>query len=295
MWITDALAAPVDTGAVDVDGATVRYRAWGPVGTPGLVLVHGGAANARWWDHIGPLLTRTAIHGDPHRVVALDLTGHGDSDRREQYGLETWAREVLEVAGPAGIAGRPTVVGHSMGGMIAWVAARLFGEHLAGIAMIDSPIVERTPEEEAARAKRAFGPIKVYPTRDDALAHFRFVPPQDAAVPEVRDHIARESMREVPGGWSWKFDPALMTRSGNEHLGADDPRCRTAYLRAEHGIVTDDQMADMTARFGESAIVAEIPDAGHHVMIDRPLALVAAVRVVLAAWAATRENDSPSD
>ena len=278
-WFDRALSAPVETGRVDVAGAEVTYRAWGPVGAPGLVLIHGGAAHSRWWDHLAPQLA------EGRRVVALDLSGHGDSDRRADYSLERWAEEALAVAKPAGIDGAPVFVGHSMGGMVAFVAARLFGAELGGVVLIDSPVHARTPEEEAARRRRAFGPVKVYPTREEALAHFRFVPPQDSAVPAVLAHVAEHSMRPVEGGWSWKFDAAMMSRGGSEHLGADDPRCRIAYFRAEHGIISDAVMADMRERFGPTAIVAEIPDAGHHVMIDQPLPLVAGIRTVLAAWA----------
>ncbi|NLU83728.1 alpha/beta hydrolase [Rhodococcus sp. HNM0569] len=277
-WFTRALAADVDTGEVEVDGATVRYRAWGPVGAPGLLLVHGGAAHNRWWDHIAPYLATG------RRVVAPDLTGHGDSDHRGAYSLETWADEVLAAAHAGGIAGPPTVVGHSMGGLVAYVAARTVGEQLGGVVIIDSPVFGRTPEDEAARNHRAFGPIKVYPDRDDAIAHFRFVPAQDAAVPAVFAHVAETSLQAVDGGWSWKFDPTMMARSGDDHLGEAGARCRLAYFRAEHGIIGDDALAEMRTRFGPAAIVAELPDAGHHAMIDRPLSLIAAVRTVLAAW-----------
>ncbi|WP_419178892.1 alpha/beta fold hydrolase [Prescottella equi] len=113
-WFREALAAPVETGEVDVDGAAIRFRAWGAAGQPGLVLVHGGAAHSRWWDHIGPQLA-----GD-RRVVALDLSGHGDSDTREHYSLDQWAHEVAAVASASGIEGRPVVVGHSMGGIVSF-------------------------------------------------------------------------------------------------------------------------------------------------------------------------------
>lgn len=281
-WFREALAAPVDTGKVEVDGAVIRFRAWGTPGSPGLVLVHGGAAHSRWWDHIGPQLA-----GD-RRVVALDLSGHGDSDAREHYSLDQWAHEVVAVAAASGIDGRPVVVGHSMGGLVSFVAAHLHGERLAGVQIIDSPVRQRTPEEEAARRKAAFGPKKVYPTREEALARFRFVPPQDAAVPCVRAHIAETSLTAVDGGWSWKFDPAMFTRTGGETLEIAQPRCPVAYFRAQRGIVPDELMEHMRERFGPSAIVAAIPDAGHHTMIDQPLALVTGIRTVLAAWASAR-------
>ncbi|WP_137725781.1 alpha/beta fold hydrolase [Prescottella subtropica] len=280
-WFRDALATPVETGTVPVTGADIAYRAWGETGRPGIVLVHGGAAHARWWDHIGPQL----VGG--RRVVALDLSGHGDSGTREHYSLDLWADEIVAVASTSGIVGKPVVVGHSMGGIVAFVASHLYGDRLAGVQIVDSPIRQRTPEEEAARRKAAFGPKKVYPTRDEALARFRFVPPQESAVPCVREHIAETSLVAVDGGWSWKFDPAMFTRSGGDTLAVARPRCPIAYFRSQHGIVSDELLADMRERFGPGAIVAEIPDAGHHTMIDQPLALVTGIRTVLAAWAAT--------
>ena len=96
-WFVDALAAPVETGKVEAAGATIAYRAWGEAGQPGIVLVHGGMAHSGWWDHIGPQLARG------RRVVALDLSGHGDSDHRDHYDLETWSAEILVAAEGGGI------------------------------------------------------------------------------------------------------------------------------------------------------------------------------------------------
>ena len=121
------------------------------------MLVHGGAAHARWWDHIAPLLAHD------RRVVALDLSGHGDSGRRERYSLDGWAHEVLAVARAAGITDPPIIVGHSMGGFVALRAAGLFGADLEGIVVIDSPVQDITPEEQAAREARAFGPAARLP------------------------------------------------------------------------------------------------------------------------------------
>ncbi|MGD0706351.1 MAG: alpha/beta fold hydrolase, partial [Trebonia sp.] len=87
-WFTAALAAPVQARRTTVEGTEIAYRAWGEPADRGIVLVHGGAAHSRWWDHIGPLLA------DGWRVVALDLSGHGDSGRRDSYTLDVWSREV---------------------------------------------------------------------------------------------------------------------------------------------------------------------------------------------------------
>ena len=279
-WFTRALAAPADLGETVVAGATVRYRAWGPAGAPGTVLVHGGAAHARWWDHLAPQLATG------RRVVALDLTGHGDSDHRPGYALEQWADEAVAVAAPAGIAGAPMLIGHSMGGMVAFLAAHRHGTQLAGVQIIDSPIWARTAAETAARATASIGAGRVYPDAATARARFRLTPAQDRTLPYVLAHVAETSMRRVEGGWTWKFDPLLVRRASSALLGAGAPACRLAYLRCVDGIVSDDALAELRTRLGPAALVTELPAAGHHPMLDRPLALVAALRTVTAAWAA---------
>ena len=71
-WFSEAIANVPQMRSIEVDGLRIAYRVWGDESLPGLILVHGGAAHSGWWDHIAPLLTS-------HRVVAPDLSGHGDS------------------------------------------------------------------------------------------------------------------------------------------------------------------------------------------------------------------------
>src|SRR5450432_2119489 len=92
-WFEAAIAAPFTEGDVECDGARIHYLHWGTRGKAGLVLVHGGAAHAHWWSFLAPLLTS---HYD---IVALDMSGHGDSDRRPHYPREGWAKEVVAVSG----------------------------------------------------------------------------------------------------------------------------------------------------------------------------------------------------
>jgi pimeloyl-ACP methyl ester carboxylesterase len=276
-WFTAAMDAPVDQRGVDVDGATITYRAWGDRADVGIVLVHGGAAHARWWDHVGPLLD------GGRRVVAIDLSGHGDSGRREEYTLDQWSKEVLTVAAAAGIVTPPTVIGHSMGGFVALRAASLYGSSLAGVVAIDSPVRDITPEERAARERRAFGPLRVYPSPEAAIARFHPIPDQPA-LPYIAEHIARTSIRTVEGGWSWKFDPRIFARHQltQERLTRLD--CRVALFRAEHGIVSPQLSEIMYDRLGRLAPVIEIPAAGHHIMLDQPVALVTGIRTLLSDW-----------
>jgi pimeloyl-ACP methyl ester carboxylesterase len=276
VWFSAALATPVTQRTTMVDGAAIAYRTWGQPGGRGIVLIHGGAAHSRWWDHIGPLLA------DGRLVVAIDLSGHGDSARRESYGLDQWAREVLAVAGDAGIATPPTVIGHSLGGMVTLRVAGLFGSRIEGAVVIDSPIREMSPEEHAAQEHRAFGGLRVYPSKAAILARFRPVPDQPV-LGYIVDHIAATSVREADGGWRWKWDPAIFARSVPPTL-LTRLDCRVALFRAEHGMVSTELSDVMYDRLGRVAPVIEIPAAGHHVMLDQPVALVAAIRTLLSDW-----------
>ena len=284
-WFTAALAAPAESRTATVAGASIAYRAWGAPGGRGIVLVHGGAAHSRWWDHIGPLLAQG------RRVAAVDLSGHGDSGRRDSYSLDDWAREVLGAAADGGITARPVVVGHSMGGFVALRAASMFGTQLEGVIVVDSPVRDITPEELAAREKRAFGTLRVYPSRAELLARFHPVPDQPV-IGYIADHVAATSIRQVAGGWTWKFDPRI--------FGSQQPRelltrldCRVALLRAEHGIVSAEMSEVMYDRLGRAAPVIEIPAAGHHIMLDQPIALVAAIRTLLSDWDHSRPAIPP--
>ncbi|THJ74347.1 alpha/beta fold hydrolase [Candidatus Frankia alpina] len=284
-WFEAAIDSRPQRNATEVAGATISYRCWGATGRPAIVLVHGGAAHAGWWDHIAPLIP------SEYRVVALDLSGHGDSDRREDYTLSTWAAEVIAVIDHAGITSPPIIIGHSMGGWVTIMTAAEYPDRVAGIVVVDSPVQEFTPEERAARDRTAFGPLRVYPTATDALARFRTVPDQPSSLPFIIDHIARGSIGSVQGGWTWKFDPKVF---GNRTPSPEVLRkvhCRVALFRAEYGLLTPDIGVQMYNLLGRVAPVIEIPLAGHHVMLDRPLLLVTGIRAILADW----ERSSPQE
>jgi pimeloyl-ACP methyl ester carboxylesterase len=273
-WFPAALAQAPERREVQVDGTPVHYRAWGEPGRPGLVLVHGGAAHSGWWDHVAPQLRS-------HRVVALDLSGHGDSGRRTGYGMAGWAREVVAVA-EAEHLDRPVVLGHSMGGWVSLVVGVEHPEAVSGVAVIDSPLVRRPPEEEQLRDRRR--PHRTYPTVEEAVGRFRTVPAQDVLLPYVREHVARDSLRPVEGGWTWKFDPNLW---GHPPLLTELlPRLTgpAALFRCEKGLVDPRMAAEMAALVPGGLPVVDLPDAGHHPMLDRPLALVTGIRTLLAFW-----------
>ena len=60
--------------------------------------------------------------------------------------------------------------------------------------------------------------------------------------------------------------------------------CRVALFRAQHGLVTPEIGEYMYDLLGRVAPVVEIPEAGHHLMLDQPMLLIVALRALLADW-----------
>ena len=282
-WFLKALDKPVDTGAVEVEGATIQWKAWGERGAPGLILVHGGVAHKDWWDSIGPFLAET------RRVVALDLSGMGDSGHRDQYRMTTYVQEVLACgeAGGAFEAGAPFVIGHSFGGFVSLSTGVDAGDRLKGVAILDSPI-RPMDEQRSSSPPRRGG--RTYASFDEALMRFRLLPEQGCANTFLLDHIARLSIKEAERpdgsqGWTWKFDPRLWEKMDYNRLPpaelAAKLNCRVAFFRgADSRLVTDEIWEFMQETFGEAVSFISIQQAEHHVILDQPVAVAAALEVL---------------
>ena len=207
-WLERALAVPSETGSVEVAGANIVYETWGEIGNPGIVLIHGSNAHLEWWRFTAPFLA------DNFRVAALDLSGNGDSDWRERYTSELLAEEVWQVCQAAELGDKPFVVGHSFGGWVALETGKHHDAELGGILFMD--FTTAPPEEYlewGLRAEReGVDPgrkLRVYEEKEAALKRFRFIPEQPGVHPAVLNHLAEYGLKEVDGGWTWKFDPAL--------------------------------------------------------------------------------------
>ncbi len=149
----------------------------------------------------------------------------------------------MEILPATGASGRPTIVGHSMGGWVAATAAMRCGEQINSVVVIDSPLRDRAPEAARLRNRRR----TEYGSRDEILSHFAAVPRQELVLPYIAEHIAAESVRKAGKRWVWKFDPTIFDGEFLEPRPDDEEsletmiaqmRCRIGYLSCEAGLVS---------------------------------------------------------
>ncbi len=131
------------------DGVTIVYSASGE-GEPALLFIHGGLADRTFWD------AEFESFGGRHKVLALDLAGHGESGaNREKWGLREFGadvRAVVDAEGPRQV----IMFGNSLGGPVAIEAALLMPERVLGVVGVDtfqSLDYRMTPEECHERAE----------------------------------------------------------------------------------------------------------------------------------------------
>ncbi|WP_405726719.1 alpha/beta hydrolase [Streptomyces sp. NBC_00028] len=108
---------------VKANGITLAYRTWGPEDAPPVVLLHCRGADGADWT---PIAERLAAR--PRRVYAPDLRGHGRSEWPASYACEAMRDDVHGFLGALGIR-RTDLVGHSLGGTVAYLLA----QHVPGL------------------------------------------------------------------------------------------------------------------------------------------------------------------
>src|SRR5262249_10233492 len=96
-----------------LEHVNLHYLDYGGPGPHTLVCVHGGGANAHWFDFVGPALARDC------RVLAVDLRGHGESSWAEPpvYTFEAHMQDLRALFHTERLTA-PLLLGHSMGGIL---------------------------------------------------------------------------------------------------------------------------------------------------------------------------------
>ncbi|WP_053755998.1 MULTISPECIES: alpha/beta fold hydrolase [Streptomyces] len=136
----------------------------GPVGRSEFVFLHGLTFDRR---HRHPVLDELRAGGEEHRTLALDLPGHGGSPRWPACQLRDVTEAVHRAAVEAGF-GRPVVVGHSIGGVLATLYAAT--HPAAGVVNIDQPLLAGPFAEMLRRNEKVLRSEDCLRVRDELIS-----------------------------------------------------------------------------------------------------------------------------
>jgi len=187
------------------DGTPISYEVFGN-GEPSLVFVHGWCCDNRYWRAQKTYFSRH------HRVVMLDLAGHGHSGAtRKRYTMKRFGEDVQAVTEAA--AGQNVIlVGHSMGGSVIAEAARLMPKRVIGLVGVDTlenieyPMTQAELDRMTAPLKqdfpsgcRGFVSEMILPHSDPKLTEW-ILADMSAASPEVALSAMEEMMAQYING-----------------------------------------------------------------------------------------------
>jgi pimeloyl-ACP methyl ester carboxylesterase len=229
---------------------------------PLLLLLHGGWAHSGWYQWMTP---RLAQH---YRVIAPDLRGHGHTGHAESYAWDAYAEDLealLDVVAP----GEPYyLAGQCSGGYLGMVLSVRGKRPPAAIAGIEV-IPPLTLEEEEAQFAAARKPPHPFPTLERALRTYiraLKLPPARAEV------LAREVLQQdADGRWTVGGDPLTMViEPFRTYELAAQVTCPTLMIRGKESQSLDRISFLLIARELQRGDFAEIPGAGHQLIVEDP-------------------------
>jgi pimeloyl-ACP methyl ester carboxylesterase len=247
-------------------GVTLHYIDYGGTGATGLVMLHGGGANAHWFDFIGPALARHC------RALALDLRGHGDSSHMEPpaYTYAAYMQDIRALIAAEQLRA-PILMGHSMGGMLMVKYTGTWPQEVGALIVCDArPIYGVADQERLQTTGRS--PGRTYATQADYMAHFRIRPDGLRTAPEVHRYIAAHTGKQWPDGtWAHKIDRRVYAQRETIDTLPLYQRitCPVLFLQAESSRLTDamvQQIKDACPHVEITTVAA----AGHHLTLDQP-------------------------
>lgn len=154
-------ASPTKGVLVTNDGVVLRYEEAG-TGKP-LVCIPGWSQTAAQFKH------QLSGLSDRYRVIAVDMRGHGESDKPAHgYTIQRLAKDVQELLVARGLTD-VTLLGHSMGSSVIWSYWQLWGrERLAKLILVDQmPMITADPRwspQEREDSGAIFTPTQLYNT-----------------------------------------------------------------------------------------------------------------------------------
>jgi esterase len=273
--------APPEDCTCIVNGLRLHYLDWGTNGKPAMVLLHGFAVTAHAWDFFS-LTARADFH-----VYALDHRGHGDSEwapdgnyRRDQYVADLTAFvAALHVDSLV-------LIGHSLGGGVALLAARQLAPRMRALVIVDSTLA---PRRSPNTISQFIEESDTFPSLEEFADYAIRLNPRRTKAGLLRS--LPHNARQLPDGhWTWKYDPLL--RDPNQPRTPPDfaamwsalstAPCPVLYVRAGESSHLADEFVPALASLAPCVRLVTVPHAGHSVMGDNPVAFTAAVRRFLA-------------
>lgn len=203
-----------DPVSFELPWGVLRGEAWGPVGGPVVLAIHGWLDNAASFRRLGPALTG-------HRVIAIDLAGHGLSDHRPpglRYHHVDNVDDVLAVADALGC-DHYVLLGHSMGAGIAPMVAAIdprvsrmiLVEGIGSQTSAPEKAVETLREAVTDLRKSLKARMPVYTDRGAAIdARTRAIGQISSAAAGL---LCDRGLATCEGGLTWSSDPRLRASS----------------------------------------------------------------------------------
>lgn len=273
---------PAPARHLSIDGlrlAAIDHGREGSREGPPILLLHGGMAHARWFDPLGPLLAEVG------RPVALDRRGHGESDWtvRERYG---WERDLADVVEAMRILDprRWVLVGHSQGGLLAGDLASRREAPLRGLVLLDAPLFLGTPAMRSTGDRLSRIPQMRWPSLESAVAGFRPFPLPHRIPPGRLARLASDSFKpDGEGGYTSRFHWKVFRADpgGGPGKGFADRLRRidvpTLCLRGDASTILSAEDHEEMLRRIEGSRGVVVPDATHHLHVEQPRAVAAAI------------------
>lgn len=235
------------------DGLAIVYSVAG-TGEPALVFVHGGLADRSFWD------AQLAAFAPRHRVIALDLGGHGESGtNRKTWGLPVLGADIAAVVH----AERPQQVilfGNSLGGPAAIEAALLLGNRVLGVVGVDSLQQLDYKMDEAGTLSRAEAFRADFPGKMKEMVRLLFHPDVD---PAIMADAERRMLRTNP-----EAGCAVIASLAGYDMG-EAVRRLNAPIRAINGDLLPMNL-EKSRRIRPDFSVIVMKHVGHYPMLERP-------------------------
>ena len=239
------------------DGTPISYEIYG-AGTPTLVFVHGWSCDARYWHAQVPYFSKK------HRVVILDLAGHGHSGMtRTRYTMGAFGQDVRAVTEATG-SRNVILIGHSMGGSVIAEAARLMPGRVIGLIGIDTleNIEYRMTREEL---KKMITPLKKnFQTGSRQFVGEMISPRTD---PKLREWILSD-VSAAPSAVAISAMNEMMTQYITGEAAKIFEKIRIPVITVNGDLWPINYEANRRHMFSYQAIVLKKAD--HFLMMDRP-------------------------